>query len=259
MIKPSKIDLDNVVKIALKASEAVLGIYNKDFNVHYKNDNSPLTDADLASHDLICKTLSKIYPNIPILSEESADNFYLNNKNDCFWCVDPLDGTKEFIKKNDEFSINIALIINQLPILGVIAVPAKGVLYAAAKHLGAYKQSGNSDFESISVKFQDSNDLTFAVSRSHLDVETKNLVEAFNAKMIQAGSALKLAYVAEGVVDVYPRFGPTMLWDVAAGQCIIEEAGGHVMWAHNQTKMFYDVNKKKNSSFIALNKKLNDL
>ena len=256
MIKPTLADMHNVIAIAKKAGEAIMQIYQKDFSVEVKEDQSPLTEADLASHHLICNELSKLYPDIPILSEESADAFKLVDENACFWCVDPLDGTKEFIKKNDEFTVNIALIQNQQPVLGVIGVPAKNIIYAAVKGGGAFKQQVENELQTIHVKLQDPDHLIFAVSRSHLDDHTKAMVDEYQAEMLQAGSALKLAYVAEGLADVYPRFGPTMLWDVAAGQCVIEEAGGQVLRADQQQPMTYNINHMKNNSFIAMNKTL---
>ena len=249
-------DMKKIITIVKKAGETIMQIYAKDFSVEYKEDQSPLTEADLASHHLICDELSKLYPDIPILSEESADTFILPDENACFWCVDPLDGTKEFIKKNDEFTVNIALIENQQPILGVIGVPAKNIIYAAVKGGGAFKQQGENELQTIHVKLQNPDHLIFAVSRSHLDEHTKALVDEYQAKMLQAGSALKLAYLAEGLVDVYPRFGPTMLWDVAAGQCVIEEAGGQVAWADNNHPMTYNIRHMKNDSFIAMNETL---
>lgn len=254
MMKPNLDDMLNVISIAKQAGAKIMQIYQKDFSVEYKEDQSPLTEADLASHHLICDELSKSYSDIPILSEESADSFTLTDENTCFWCVDPLDGTKEFIRKNDEFTVNIALIKNQQPILGVIGVPAKNLMYAAVKGEGAFKQEGENELQKIRVKPQNPDNLTFAVSRSHLDDHTKAMVDDYQAEMLPVGSALKLAYVAEGKVDVYPRFGPTMLWDVAAGQCVIEEAGGNVLWANNQQSMTYNINDMKNHSFIAMNK-----
>jgi 3'(2'), 5'-bisphosphate nucleotidase len=253
MIKPTLTDMHNVITIAKKAGETIMQIYQKDFSVEYKEDQSPLTEADLAAHQLICEELSKLYPDIPILSEESAETFTLTDKNSCFWCVDPLDGTKEFIKKNDEFTVNIALIQNQQSILGVIGVPAKNLVYSAVRGAGAFKQRGDNELQNIQVKRQNLDHLIFAVSRSHLDDHTKAMVDEYQAEMLQAGSALKLAYLAEGVVDVYPRFGPTMLWDVAAGQCIIEEAGGQVLWADNHYPMTYNIKHMKNNPFIAMN------
>jgi 3'(2'), 5'-bisphosphate nucleotidase len=253
MIKPNLDDMKKIITIAKKAGETIMQVYQKDFSVEYKEDQSPLTEADLASHHLICDELSKLYPDIPVLSEESADTFTLADENSSFWCVDPLDGTKEFIKKNDEFTVNIALIQNQKPTLGVISMPAKNSVYAAVKGEGSFKQQGDNELQKIRVKPQDPDHLTFAVSRSHLDDHTKAMVDEYQAEMLQAGSALKLAYVAEGLVDVYPRFGPTMLWDVAAGQCIIEEAGGQVLWADHQQRMTYNTRHMKNNSFIAMN------
>lgn len=253
-MNPNLDDMHHVITIAKKAGETIMQIYQKDFSVEYKEDQSPLTEADLASHHLICEELSQLYPDIPILSEESADTFKLADENACFWCVDPLDGTKEFIKKNDEFTVNIALIKNQEPILGVIGVPAKNSVYAAVKGEDAFKQQGDNELQKIHVKPQDPDYLTFAVSRSHLDNQTKAMVNEYQAEIMQAGSALKLAYVAEGLVDVYPRFGPTMLWDVAAGQCVIEEAGGQVLWADYQQPMTYNIKHMKNDSFFAINR-----
>jgi len=256
MINKNLDEMLNIITIAKQAGDQIMQIYQKDFSVEYKEDQSPLTEADLASHHLICDELSKLYPKIPTLSEESANSFTLASENASFWCVDPLDGTKEFIKKIDEFTVNIALIQNHQPILGVIGVPAKNVVYAAVNGKGAFKQEGDDELQKINVKSQDNNNLTFAVSRSHLVDQTKNLVNQHRAKMVQAGSALKLTYVAEGVVDAYPRFGPTMLWDVAAGQCIIEEAGGQVLSLDDQSPMKYNINKLINTSFIAFNKPL---
>jgi 3'(2'), 5'-bisphosphate nucleotidase len=207
MIKPTLKDMHHVIAIAKQAGAVIMEIYQRDFTVEYKEDQSPLTEADLTSHHLICDELSKLYPDIPILSEESADSFTLTNENACFWCVDPLDGTKEFIKKNDEFTVNIALIQNQQPILGMIGVPAKKIVYAAVKGEGAFKQQGDNELQKIRVKPQDAGNLTFAVSRSHLDDQTKAMVDEYQAKMLQAGSALKLAFVAEGIVDVAKCYG----------------------------------------------------
>jgi 3'(2'), 5'-bisphosphate nucleotidase len=256
MIKPNLEDMHNVIDIAKQAGEAIMLIYEREFVVGYKEDRSPLTEADLASHQLICEKLKELYTNIPILSEESANTFSLIDENACFWCVDPLDGTKEFIKKNDEFTVNIALIQNQKPTLGVIGVPAMNMIYAAVKGEGAFKKYGDKELQAIQVKPLDPYNVIFAVSRSHLDDQTKELVEKHQGKMLQAGSALKLAFVAEGVVDNYPRFGPTMIWDVAAGHCVIEEAGGKVLWADNHHSMTYNFRHMKNNAFIAMNKKL---
>jgi 3'(2'), 5'-bisphosphate nucleotidase len=254
MIKPNLNDMHNITSIAKKAGETIMQIYQKDLSVAYKEDQSPLTEADLASHRLICDELNKLYPDIPILSEESADNFTLANENACFWCVDPLDGTKEFIKKNDEFTVNIALIQNQQPILGVIGVPVQNMIFAAVKALGAFKQMGGNELQKIRVKPQHLDNLTFAVSRSHLDERTKAMVDEYKAEIMQAGSALKIVYLAEGLVDVYPRFGPTSLWDMAAGHVILRETGGEI-FSFDYKPLVYNVAKLLNPDLIAVRNK----
>lgn len=253
MIEPSKIDLDKVVRIVSDACEAVLNIYNRDISVHYKNDNSPLTAADLASHDLICKNLNKIYPDIPIISEESEDNFVLNIKDDCFWCVDPLDGTKEFVKKNDEFTINLALIKNEKSILGVVGVPAKNTIYFAAQNKGAYKLQLTSDNQKKITHIKTKNiskKVRFVASKSHLDEDTKAFIGKENNEISFVGSSLKILLLAEGKFDVYPRFAPTMIWDTAASHIILKEAGGTIMNLNN-CEIIYNKNNLQNESFIA--------
>jgi len=252
MMKPNLNDMNNIITIAKQAGEIIMQFYQKDFSVEYKKNQSPLTEADLASHHLICGELNKLYPDIPILSEESADTFTIPDENACFWCVDPLDGTKEFIKKNDEFTVNIALIQNQQPILGVIGVPAKNIVYAAVNGKGGFKQQRDNELQKIQVKPQDPNNLTFAVSRSHLDDQTKAIVDEYQAKMLQAGSALKLTYVAEGLVDAYPRFGQLMLWDISAGFVIIKESGGDFIF-NNVSEMHFQ-NKLISSGFVCISK-----
>ena len=252
---PSLLDMEKVIRIAKLAGEAILAIYHKDFKVDYKLDHSPLTEADFASHHIITNELKRVYPHLPILSEESDKTFSLNDINDTFWCVDPLDGTKEFIKKNDEFTVNIALIQNQQPTLGVIAVPAKNIVYAAVSREGAYKAEAKGALKRIYVKPQVASELTFAVSRSHKDEATEAFVARLKAKTLPAGSALKLALVAEGLVDAYPRFGPTMLWDIAAGHCIINEANGHIKTVQGGI-LGYNIDQPKNVPFIAMNKDL---
>lgn len=153
MINPSLDDLAILVEIAQKAGNRVMTYYNSKKNIKYKNDNSPVTDADIASHNFINDALHARYPQIPILSEESLDKIFLD-EDSLFWCVDPLDGTKEFIKKNDEFTINIALIFKKTPIIGVIDVPAKKISYGAFKNGGAYKKNLNCSFIPIKVKKQ---------------------------------------------------------------------------------------------------------
>lgn len=247
--------LKSVIRIAEKAGNIVLNIYNEhELKSFIKEDKSPLTEADLASHELIFHQLSKLTPNISIISEESREKFELQNENDFFWCVDPLDGTKEFLKKNDEFTVNIALIFNQKPIMGVVVVPAKNLTYSSLEGLGSFKSAINSnDFHSIHVKENvDKNNLIFAISRSHSDKKTQEFVKKNNGKVIKVGSSLKFLLIAEGYCDVYPRFAPTMIWDTAAGHSILKEAGGFVKKL-NSACLTYNPNKLLNSSFIASN------
>ena len=201
-------------KIILQAGLKALEIYQtKDFEIKKKNDNSPLTRADLVSHEIIYKALSKHYPDIPILSEETCDLFSVSNPNNLFWCIDPIDGTKEFIKRNDEFTINIALISNKKPIMGVIYAPALDQLYYASKGKGSFYETKKLS-KKIIAKKADKYNLIFAVSRSHISDKTQNFLDSFVSKTIKnIGSSLKLCIVAKGDVDCYPRFGPTLLCD----------------------------------------------
>jgi len=241
-------------EIILQAGLRVLEIYqNKDFQIKIKNDNSPLTRADLISHEIICRELSKNYPSIPILSEESCESFSILNPNSLFWCIDPIDGTKEFIKRNDEFTINIALISNKKPILGVIYAPALDQLYYAIKGKGSYYETKNLS-KKIMAKKADKHNLVFAVSRSHISEQTLNFLDLFESNSIKnIGSSLKLCGVAKGDVDCYPRFGPTSFWDIAAGHIIVNESGGYVL-DKNFNEIEYDVTKGYlNSDFFAVN------
>lgn len=253
MNPPTLLDMQNIMTIARQAGKIIMQFYNNDYLVNYKENQSPVTEADLASHRFICNELYKYYPNVQILSEETADNFKLDFENIPFWAVDPLDGTKEFINKNDEFTVNIALIKNQLPILGVICLPVQNVVYAAVKGHGAFKQKNNNKMKAIKNNSKKRDNIVFAVSRSHFDKKTREMIAKHKGEILSAGSALKLAYVAEGLVDIYPRFGSTMLWDIAAGQCIVEEAGGKVICANNRQPMTYNIFQMKNKPFIAMN------
>lgn len=236
--------------IIRQAGEAVMQEYLNQSQCTLKDDDSPLTEADLISHKMIIEGLSKHFPNIPILSEESSELFLLKNPNDSFWCIDPIDGTKEFIEKNGEFTINIALISNKEPIVGLIFIPANDILYIAIKSKGAFRITGDIE-ERITVK-DSVNEPVFAVSRSHINDKTKLYLSQFNELTLQSvGSSIKLCLVADGSVDCYPRLGPTSLWDIAAGHCLINEAGGIIIDEKNSV-LTYDVSKSfLNNNFIA--------
>jgi len=240
--------LEQIARTAQLAGKAILEVYNTEFDVETKSDQSPLTEADCAAHEVIVKGLYST--NIPILSEEGKDIPYRERKDwDLFWMVDPLDGTKEFVKRNGEFTVNIALIKNKQPVLGVVYVPVKDVMYLGGEFIGAYKIESFTD--AIVLSFQDylneSSQLpkkmdrpyTLVGSRSHMSVETEaffNKVKATKGEVeiISVGSSLKLCMVAEGRADEYPRFAPTMEWDTAAGHAVVRAMGGNVInWKLN--------------------------
>ncbi len=216
-------------EIAIKAGNEILKVYETAFSVEHKDDKSPLTAADMASHNTICKGLSELSVNYPILSEESAAIDFSERKNwETYWLVDPLDGTREFIKRNGEFTVNIALIHQQKPIIGVVYVPVSQTNYYGIQGLGAFKQEGNNKSK-ISTRNTDINQLAVAGSRSHGNERQQAFMKNIGeAEILAVGSSLKFCLVAEGKVDIYPRFGPTSEWDSAAAQCVVEQAGGIV-------------------------------
>ena len=252
LIKLDQILLDNVKIIAEEAGQAILDIYRQDdFEIKIKSDQSPLTQADLASHDIITKALKKLTPEIPILSEEGEQ---LKGDIKTFWCVDPLDGTKEFIKRNGEFTVNIALIEHHQPVLGVIHIPVTNETFMAAKGVGA-KKIKNQQIQSLLKQQNEIRQLPiFAVSRSHLNQATQDFIQHHQAKTIAAGSSIKLTMLAEGLADAYPRFGPTSLWDMAAGHVILKETEGEIFTLDDQP-LVYNVNKILNPDLIAVRDK----
>ncbi len=217
--------------IAREAAQKIMEVYGTDFEIRNKTDRSPLTMADMASHEVICSELARLTPDIPVLSEEAAHIPYSVRKSwDRYWLVDPLDGTREFIKRNGEFTVNIALIRKNYPVLGVIYAPVREVCYFAAKNEGAYKQATGAAGVRIKAKTSSADSLVVAGSRSHGNERQQEFFRKLghNTKSIAIGSSLKFCLVAEGTADIYTRFGPTSEWDTAAGQCIVEEAGGRV-------------------------------
>lgn len=219
-----------VIEIANHAAEAILKIYDTEFTVERKDDHTPLTKADMAAHHIICDGLSALQPKFPVLSEESADiPFKVRASWPRYWLVDPLDGTREFIKRNGEFTVNIALIENHRPILGVILVPVSRVCYFAARGMGAFKQLDQEPAAAIHARpcLIEDDTIIVAGSRSHRDDSLVTFLQNIgNHELISMGSSLKSCMVAEGAADIYPRLGPTSEWDTAAAQCIVEEAGG---------------------------------
>ena len=226
------LDIEIVCEIAKQAGSAIMNIYGTDdFAIEYKDDHSPLTAADKASNEVIMVGLEKHFPEIPILSEEGADIPYAVRKEwQRFWLVDPLDGTKEFIKRNGEFTVNIALIENQEPVSGVVYVPAQDKMYWGIKGHGAWTQQGSDEPQPIKVRQPDLDEgLTVVMSRSHPSPELEEYLKNIKvAESLPVGSSLKLCVVAEGKADLYPRLGPTMEWDTAAGHAVVVAAGGTV-------------------------------
>jgi len=221
----------DVVAIARMAGRLILDHYNSDVSVTSKADNTPLTTADLAANQLIIDKLSELDTDLPILTEESCGiPFAERTEWRSYWLVDPLDGTREFINRNGEFSVNIALIHDGVSVLGVVHAPALDVTYWAHRGNGAWKQCGDDEPVAIKVRKAPDKGLTVARSRAPLSggLLSRFLAKLGNYKEVAMGSALKSCLVAEGRADVYARLGPTSEWDTGAAQCIVEEAGGHI-------------------------------
>ncbi len=247
------IDIKEIINIAKDASVEVMKIYEKDFTVEYKDDKSPLTEADLKANEIICNSLKKLYPNIPILSEETKLDSYENRKNwEYLWLIDPIDGTKEFVKKNGEFTINIALIHSGVPVLGVVYAPAIDVLYYAKKDEGAYVVKKGT-LTKLPIK-RDDNKFYIVASKSHLSDETKEYIENIETNkekvLTSIGSSLKLCMVAEGVADIYPRHAPTSEWDTGAAHAVVLEAGKDVVDAYENSSLIYNKESVLNPFFI---------
>ncbi|WP_020649333.1 3'(2'),5'-bisphosphate nucleotidase CysQ [Solimonas variicoloris] len=234
---------DAVVDIARQAGERIMAVYRGDFSVTLKSDASPLTQADLAAHRHILASLQALTPDVPVLSEEAADiAFETRRRWTRYWLVDPLDGTKEFVKRNDEFTVNIALIEHGVAQLGVVHAPALGLSYAAAVGRGAerWRAGERGPIRTRAVPPRPALP-TFVVSKSHRDA----VLDAFLARApahtaVSRGSSLKFCLVAEGSADLYPRTGPTSEWDTGAGQCIVERAGGLVLRTPELTPLRYN-------------------
>ena len=285
--------LTSALVAAKRAGDEILEVYFGDIDVTYKEDNSPLTLADKRAHRAILETLAALSQNdIPILSEEGKEIPYEQRAQwEYLWLVDPLDGTKEFVKRRDEFTVNIALIENNRPVVGVVFLPAVGSLYFAAEGLGSYKLekietvgdlldgAGNSSGETIDLSVvmdgalrlpssettgRRSNQINLVGSRSHGLEALSDFVNKMKEKydevgFVPAGSALKFCLVAEGKADLYPRFGPTMEWDTAAGHCVVEQSGGAVVRMTEKTPLVYNKKDLHNPHFICLGKRFKEV
>lgn len=245
--------VDQVIKIVEEAGEAIMQVYSREFVVVSKKDQSPLTEADLASNEVIVSKLSALTPDIPIISEESAAIPYGERQNQVYlWCVDPLDGTKEFVKRNGEFSINVALLENGRAILGIVGIPALKYIAWGLKSYGAFLEKGDMScrLEARTVTLNQ-NIYDVVSSRSHLDIDTKAFAESYGpVNWIPKGSSMKFVMVAGGEADFYPRLGPTMEWDTAAPQIIVEEAGGSVLDLKTGQALSYNKPSLYNPDFV---------
>lgn len=246
-----EIDIATIVAIAKNAGDEIMKIYEKDFSVVYKDDKSPLTEADTKSNEIICKALEELYPTIPILSEENKVALYEERKIwEYFWLIDPIDGTKEFIKKNGEFTVNIALVFKNEPVLGVVYAPAMNDMYYAKKGDGAFKNNQKLPlFDNKTPKEK----LYVVASKSHLSVETQSYIDALETKTVEQvskGSSLKLCMVATGEADVYPRLAPTMEWDTAAADAIVRESGKMTYQFETHSPVVYNKENLLNPWFI---------
>ncbi|MCC7250094.1 MAG: 3'(2'),5'-bisphosphate nucleotidase CysQ [Lysobacter sp.] len=257
---------EGVIALAVEAAQRILEVYERGdardasgMDLRHKADNSPLTAADLASHRCIVDGLTALTPEIPVLSEESADEVSAEERLRWtrLWLVDPLDGTREFVKRNGEFTVNIALIEDGVATFGVIQAPTTGIVWWGDRAHGAYRRDDGGHEIALSTRTPALAPLRVAASRSHRDART----EAFMAKMVAqtgptedvgVGSSLKFCRIAEGAIDVYPRFGPTSEWDTAAGQIIVEAAGGAVLDPRGRPFRYNQRATVLNGDFVAM-------
>jgi len=227
-----------LLKLVQKAGASVMRLYGGTnssdggvLSINYKCDNSPVTVADLAAHRILVDGLSHLTPEIPVVSEEDGESMRHRRPTGTFWLIDPLDGTKEFISRNGEFTVNVALVENGVPILGVVLAPCLDLMYWGGVGIGAFRQKADM-IENLSLSNQadkTGRPMIVVASRSHLNEETTQFIGQLGAcELVQAGSSLKFCLIAEGSADVYPRMGPTSEWDTAAAQVIVEAAGGYV-------------------------------
>ena len=253
-ITPEK--LDELIKIVHLAGIEIIKIYKKKVTKKYKSDNTPVTNADIRANDIICKGLKLHFPEVSIVSEEQVKKGKAAKK---FWLVDPLDGTKEFLKGNGEFTVNIGLIENKKPVFGIIYMPTKNKLYFTKDKKSYFsklsKKGQLSNIRKIKVKKRNKNIVilsrSHSLAKSEIENAKKMIFRRFNAnKIIRSGSSIKLCYIAHGIANVYPRFGTTMEWDTAAGDAILRFAGGRIRTLDRKI-LRYGKRNFRNSSFIA--------
>ncbi len=245
--------IEPVLQLSRDAGAAIMRVYVQDFAVEHKDDRSPLTAADMAAHHLIVAGLHALTPDIPVLSEESAGiDWSVRRHWQRYWLVDPLDGTREFVKKNGEFTVNIALIEDGIPVFGAVYAPALDELHYGIRNVGAYICDGGSRLPVSSRRPADA-PLRVAASRSHMDTRSAAAIERMGeVSLLGMGSSLKFCRMAEARLDVYPRFAPTSEWDTAAGQCVLEAAGGVVITLDGKPLRYNGKDSLLNPDFLAL-------
>jgi 3'(2'), 5'-bisphosphate nucleotidase len=240
--------------IARRAGHAILDVYATDFESRAKQDESPLTEADLRAHQLIVDELAMLTPRLPVLSEEDAEKVTWEERSQWrrYWLVDPLDGTKEFVARNGEFTVNIALIDNHRPVLGVVHIPVSDTTYSGVPGVGAWRENGDRPSLPISAKRLAVPPLRVMGSRSHNSPRLAARLEAMGPHEFRpAGSSIKLCLIADGSADLYPRLGGSCEWDIAAGQAIVEAAGGQVVSLADGLALRYNKPDLLNPKFLA--------
>jgi 3'(2'), 5'-bisphosphate nucleotidase len=251
--RPEQAWLPELLALARTAGAAIMRVYAQDFAVQHKDDRSPLTEADMASHHLIVDGLQRLAPELPVLSEESADVPWETRRAwQRYWLVDPLDGTREFVKRNGEFTVNIALVEAGEPVLGVVYAPALDEMHFGLRGLGSFVCDGASQVP-VSVRKPATTPLRVAGSRSHMDPASAAFIARLgDHELLGMGSSLKFCRMAEARLDVYPRFAPTSEWDTAAGQCVLECAGGAVLTLDGAPLRYNGKDSLLNPHFLAL-------
>ncbi len=252
------VEIGPLLDVARRAGARIMEIYGRDFEIAYKADESPLTEADKAGNEVIMEFLRAAHAGTPVISEENKQIEYAERRDwTRFWLVDPLDGTKEFIKKNGEFTVNIALVEKGVPVMGLVYRPVTDTLYLGVVGEGAWRMEGTGEAVKIAggAHYSEKEEVTVVASRSHLTPEVEAFVEGLRAagkqvEFLSAGSSLKLCLVAEGAADVYPRFGPTMEWDTAAAHAVATAAGRRVLDAGTREELGYNKESLLNPWFV---------
>ena len=248
--------LDNFIKLIKECNENILNIYKTDFEVYNKDDESPLTMADKMCNDHICKYLNSLnIKNSKIISEENKNDEYINRKDiEWIWLVDPVDGTKEFVKKNGQFTVNIGLCQNGIPVFGIVSIPVTGEIYYGIKGLGSFKLYNNTlkRLEILDKKLSKKG-VRVVASSSHMNDKTKKFIEKYNEPIIiSTGSSIKLLWIAENKADIYPRIAPTSEWDTCAAHAVVKYAGGKVMNYNTEIELVYNKENLLNPFFICV-------